>query len=137
MTTASTLDRETRAAYQLVVSVSDSGVPSRTVSFLSYMVTYFTVPCFLYQSTAMVSITVLDENDHTPQCSQPLFTFSTEEDNDNRVFLGVVSATDGDTDVRSGQLTYQLSSSALQDTIVVSPDVSVFMYVSCMNASVI
>lgn len=79
----------------------------------------------LAQGSAIVTVTVADENDHTPQCNEMPFAFSTDEANSNQVVLGIVTATDGDgPDIGSGQLVYQLASSNLGDTITVSSTVS-------------
>jgi hypothetical protein len=69
---------------------------------------------------------VLDVNDFTPVCDQPSYAFSTAEDNQLRIELGSVTATDGDNvpglpEVGSGQLLFQLASPNVRDRITVSP----------------
>lgn len=81
------------------------------------------------QSTASVTITVLDVNDNTPQCDQALFSFATDEANRLRIELGSVTATDGDAvaglaPVGSGELMYSIASTNLPNVITVSSRVS-------------
>lgn len=85
----------------------------------------------LPQNTTTVTVMVTDVNDHTPQCDQNLFAFTAAEANILRVQLGQVTATDGDSvgGVGSGQLSYRLGSTNLQNNITVTSDVS--SYRSC------
>lgn len=77
----------------------------------------------------MVTVVVMDVNEHNPQCDMMPFTFTTDEANLNQVFLGRVTATDRDgVEVGSGQLVYQLASS--------SDRISVNAAVSCDSLSI-
>ncbi len=84
---------------------------------------------FFLQNTTIVTVSVTDVNDNTPQCAQSLFAFTAAEANMLRVELGNVRATDGDdtgsrAPVGSGQLSYRLGSTNLQNNITVTSSVS-------------
>ena len=82
----------------------------------------------MLQSTAVVTVLVLDENDNTPRCVQELTSFTTEEANILTVELGDVRATDADQisgeNVGSGQITYELATDSYRRNISVSSSVS-------------
>lgn len=73
----SSLDREERDYYSLIVTARDSGEPSRS-------------------STVSVVIHVIDENDNPPEFTNSTFTFHVLENEPPDSFVGKLSATDRD-----------------------------------------
>ncbi|ODM94994.1 Protein dachsous [Orchesella cincta] len=71
------LDREVKDHYMVRVIATDHGSPALS-------------------STAVISITVTDENDHAPLFEQKLFKFSLEENNKPGTVVGEVRAVDED-----------------------------------------
>ncbi|KAG8429145.1 hypothetical protein GDO86_018195, partial [Hymenochirus boettgeri] len=89
LSTARPLDRESTSKYQLVVSVSDGGIPPLS-------------------ATAVVNINVLDLNDNTPTFSSSTFNTEIPEDAPVGRLVLEMSAQDPD-DGPYGQTTYYLS----------------------------
>ena len=65
--------------------------------------------------SAILTITILDDNDNYPIFSMPSYTFDVEENNDISVSIGTVSATDSDFGTNgSAGITYQVNSPLFQ-----------------------
>ena len=75
--TTQELDRETVSEYTLIVRASDRGEPSLS-------------------STTTVTVTVLDDNDHSPVFLQPMYEADLPESSALGDFVETVRATDGD-----------------------------------------
>lgn len=78
----STLDRETKDKYQLVVAATDNGTPSQS-------------------ATAKVNIEVLDANDNDPIFERDFYEFSLEENLRRGTFVGKINAVDVDVGLNS------------------------------------
>ncbi|XP_004697154.1 protocadherin Fat 2 [Echinops telfairi] len=87
-----TLDRELMPKYLLSITASDGK----------------------FQASVPVEIFVLDINDNSPQCSQPLYAGKVSEDGAPRLFVLKVSATDLDADTNA-QITYSLHGPGSED----------------------
>ena len=80
--TKAALDRELTAEYDLVITCHDLGTPALT-------------------SSAVIKITVLDENDNAPIFSKQTYTVSIHENNVAGALVGHVTATDADSGTNS------------------------------------
>ena len=90
--TKAALDRELTAEYDLVITCHDLGTPALT-------------------SSAVIKITVLDENDNAPIFSKQTYTVSIHENNVVGALVGHVSATDADAGA-NGMVTYRIHGTA-------------------------
>ena len=90
--TKAALDRELTAEYDLVITCHDLGTPALT-------------------SSAMIKITVLDENDNAPIFSKQTYTVSIHENNVVGALVGHVSATDADAGA-NGLVSYRIHGTA-------------------------
>ena len=86
--TATTLDRELKASYEITITCQDLGSPPKT-------------------TTKIIPITILDENDHSPIFAKQLYTLSLDENNLDNAFIVQVNATDVDIG-SNGQILYSL-----------------------------
>ena len=86
--TASTLDREIKASYEVTITCQDLGSPPKT-------------------TTRIIPITIIDENDHAPVFAKQLYTLSLDENNLANAFIVQVNATDVDIGI-NGQILYSL-----------------------------
>lgn len=84
----STLDRETKDKYNLIVAAADNGTPSQT-------------------ATTKIMIEVQDANDNDPVFEKELYEFSLEENLRRGTYVGKVSALDADIGINSA-ITYSL-----------------------------
>ncbi len=75
--TATLLDREARSRYDITITCQDLGTPPKT-------------------TTEIISITVLDENDHSPVFAKQLYTVDIDENNMADAYVAQVNATDLD-----------------------------------------
>lgn len=78
----STLDRETKSRYNLVVAASDNGTPSQT-------------------ATTRITIEVLDTNDNDPVFDKEFYEFSLEENLRRGTSVGKINASDPDIGLNS------------------------------------
>ena len=85
--TTTIFDRETQDEYHINVACKDQGDPSMT-------------------STKHIPVTVLDDNDHTPQFGVPVYSAVIMENNDIGEYVAQLNATDGDTG-RNAAVTYK------------------------------
>ena len=90
--TKAALDRELTAEYDLVITCHDLGTPGLT-------------------SSAVIKITVLDENDNAPIFSKQTYTVSIHENNVVGALVGHVSATDADAGA-NGMVSYRIHGTA-------------------------
>ena len=90
--TKAALDRELTAEYYLVITCHDLGTPALT-------------------SSAVIKITVLDENDNAPIFSKQTYTVSIHENNVVGALVGHVSATDADAGA-NGMVSYRIHGTA-------------------------
>ncbi|XP_033097305.1 cadherin-23-like, partial [Anneissia japonica] len=88
ISTTGPIDREAESTINLVVSVSDSGFPSRQAT-----------------PFAQVNFEIIDMNDNVPMFEQLNYVFEVEENQPNGTIVGQISATDLDP---SDDLTYSL-----------------------------
>ncbi|XP_062044962.1 protocadherin beta-18-like [Lepus europaeus] len=88
LVTESPLDRETRAEYNITITVSDLGTPRMTTRH-------------------HVAVQVSDVNDNAPVFSQAAYTLLVRENNSPGLLIGSVSASDRDAGANA-QLTYSL-----------------------------
>ena len=86
--TATTLDREIKASYEVTITCQDLGSPPKT-------------------TTKIIPITIIDENDHAPVFAKQLYTLSLDENNLANAFIVQVNATDVDIGI-NGQILYSL-----------------------------
>ena len=84
------LNREARPFYLLTVTVVDSGVNPGPL-----------------EGSTMVNVTILDANDNAPRFTKTEYTFSVTENDDQNVYVGVVTALDDDAG-DNGKVTYSL-----------------------------
>lgn len=82
------LDREVKDHYEVKVIATDHGSPALS-------------------TTAVISITVQDENDHAPQFTQKLYQFTMQENNKPGTVVGEVQAVDEDIG-ENGAVVYSL-----------------------------
>lgn len=73
----STLDRETKDKYHLIVAASDNGTPSQT-------------------ATTKITIEVLDANDNDPVFEKEFYEFTLEENMRRGTYVGKLSTVDAD-----------------------------------------
>ncbi len=90
--TAHTFDRELHPFFDLTLQCTDKGTQPQT-------------------SYAHIRVTVMDENDHTPQFTQYFYTATIIENNHRDDFVIEVTATDRDAD-KNGQVHYKLADNA-------------------------
>ncbi|XP_013204919.1 protocadherin beta-18-like [Microtus ochrogaster] len=88
LVTENTLDRESRAEYNITVTVSDLGTPRLTT-----------------QHT--ITVQVSDINDNAPAFTQSSYTLFVQENNSPALHLGTISATDSDSG-SNAHITYSL-----------------------------
>ena len=81
------LDRERKENYEIEVIAIDNGIPSQS-------------------SSVTVKITVLDDNDNTPEFQEAMYVFYIEENQPSTTHVGYISAVDRDD---SDALTYSLA----------------------------
>eukprot|EP00118_Oscarella_pearsei_P019174 m.202185 g.202185 ORF g.202185 m.202185 type:complete len:4095 (+) comp39606_c0_seq6:120-12404(+) len=86
---SSSLDAEKQASYQLTIQARDNG-PTRL------------------SSTAVLTVTVLDENDNSPVFGSKAYTFEHNEDLAVEWTVGIVSATDDDKDLVNDKILYEI-----------------------------
>ncbi len=86
--TAALLDREQTSRYRLTLTCHDFGKPAKSTN-------------------KSISVTVLDENDHSPMFSQQLYTANVPENNNIGIFILDVYATDEDVGA-NGQIRYSI-----------------------------
>ncbi|XP_006811023.2 protocadherin gamma-B7-like, partial [Neolamprologus brichardi] len=82
------LDREKEETHSLVLIASDGGEPRRS-------------------GTVRIHITVLDANDNSPVCSQPVYKAEVKENSPEGTVITTVSASDADNGA-NGQVTYSI-----------------------------
>ena len=90
--TAAIFDRERLPYFDLTLECRDKGIPAQT-------------------SFAHIRVTILDDNDHTPKFSQPMYTATIIENNLIGEFIVAVTADDEDIDM-NGRLKYKLDEDA-------------------------
>ena len=90
--TKAMLDRELTAEYELVITCHDLGTPALT-------------------SSAVIKITVLDENDNAPMFSKQTYTATMHENNVAGALVGHVTATDADTGT-NGMVSFRIRGTA-------------------------
>ena len=100
LTTSAKLDREEASSYRLIVTAKDHGTPSLS-------------------STVVVTVTVLDENDNTPQFSSPFYKASVLENTAIMTNVLHVTATDPD-DGENGIVTFSIVSGNANDAFVIN-----------------
>uniref|UniRef100_A0A8D2DHA4 Cadherin domain-containing protein n=1 Tax=Sciurus vulgaris TaxID=55149 RepID=A0A8D2DHA4_SCIVU len=88
LVTESPLDRESRAQYNITITVTDLGTPR-------------------LKTEHSITVLVSDVNDNAPAFSQTSYTLSVRENNSPALHIGGVSATDRDSG-SNAQLTYSL-----------------------------
>ncbi|KAF7686626.1 protocadherin-18a isoform X2 [Silurus meridionalis] len=99
------LDRETRSSYELRLTASDSGSPSRT-------------------GTTLLKITVADSNDNNPVFAEPSYSIDLPEDTAQGVLLVDLNATDAD-EGTNAKIVYSFSSHVspkVVETFKIDPD---------------
>lgn len=101
ITTLKTLNRTQISNYTLTVSASDKGLPSR-------------------KSNCLVTITVLDSNNHLPQFSRPYYALNVVEGTAIGTILGEVTATDDDHG-ENAQITYNIAGDHPSDEFRINP----------------
>ncbi|XP_032741645.1 protocadherin beta-4-like [Rattus rattus] len=107
LVTESPLDRESRAEYNITISVSDLGTPRLTT-----------------QHT--ITVQVSDINDNAPAFTQTSYTMFVRENNSPALHIGTISATDSDSG-SNAHITYSLlppqnPQLALTSLISINPD---------------
>ena len=90
--TKAALDRESTAEYEIKITCRDLGTPALT-------------------SSAVIKITVLDENDNAPMFSKQTYTATMHENNAVGDLVGHVTATDADTGT-NGMVSYRIHGTA-------------------------
>ena len=100
LTTSATLDREEASSYRLIVTAKDHGNPSLS-------------------STVVVMVTVLDENDNTPQFSSPFYKASVLENTAIMMNVLQVTATDPDHG-ENGLVTFSIVSGNANDAFIIN-----------------
>ncbi|XP_047726289.1 protocadherin beta-4 [Prionailurus viverrinus] len=88
LVTESPLDRESRAEYNITITVTDLGTPR-------------------LKTQHNITVTVSDVNDNAPAFSQTTYTLRVRENNSPALHIGSVSATDRDSGANA-QVTYSL-----------------------------
>ncbi|XP_047412902.1 protocadherin beta-5-like [Sciurus carolinensis] len=88
LVTEGPLDRESRAQYNITITVTDLGTPR-------------------LETEHSITVLVSDVNDNAPAFSQTFYTLSVRENNSPALHIGSVSATDRDSG-SNAQLTYSL-----------------------------
>ncbi|XP_035583661.1 protocadherin beta-3 [Zalophus californianus] len=88
LVTNTALDRETRAEYNITITVTDLGTPR-------------------LKTQHNITVTVSDVNDNAPAFSQAAYTLRVRENNSPALHIGSVSATDRDSGANA-QVTYSL-----------------------------
>ncbi|XP_035979459.2 protocadherin beta-3 [Halichoerus grypus] len=88
LVTNTALDRETRAEYNITITVTDLGTPR-------------------LKTQHNITVTVSDVNDNAPAFSQSAYTLRVRENNSPALHIGSVSATDRDSGANA-QVTYSL-----------------------------
>ncbi|XP_053078126.1 protocadherin beta-4 [Acinonyx jubatus] len=88
LVTESPLDRESRAEYNITITVTDLGTPR-------------------LKTQHSITVTVSDVNDNAPAFSQTTYTLRVHENNSPALHIGSVSATDRDSGANA-QVTYSL-----------------------------
>ncbi|XP_055460868.1 protocadherin beta-6-like [Psammomys obesus] len=88
LVTEGALDRESRAEYNIIISVSDMGTPRLTT-----------------QHT--IAVQVSDINDNSPAFTQSSYTLSVRENNSPALHIGTIRATDSDSG-SNAHITYSL-----------------------------
>ncbi|XP_029797062.1 protocadherin beta-15-like [Suricata suricatta] len=88
LVTNGALDRETRAQYNITITVTDLGTPR-------------------LKTQHNITVTVSDVNDNAPAFSQTTYTLRVRENNSPALHIGSVSATDSDAGANA-QVTYSL-----------------------------
>ncbi|XP_066507615.1 protocadherin gamma-C5-like [Hoplias malabaricus] len=111
LVTASALDRELQAEYNVEIVAHDSGLPS-------------------LKTTEFVNVKVLDVNDNAPVFSQPSYTVYIPENNVAGASLFSVAAVDKDVD-RNAVVTY-----SLVDSKVNQIPASSYFYINSENGSI-
>lgn len=100
LTTSATLDREEASSYRLIVTAKDHGTPSLS-------------------STVVVMVTVLDENDNTPQFSSPFYKASVLEN--TAIMTNVLQLTATDPDYgENGLVTFSIVSGNSNDAFKIN-----------------
>ncbi|XP_051019946.1 protocadherin beta-4-like [Acomys russatus] len=107
LVTESPLDRESRAEYNITISVTDLGTPRLTT-----------------QHT--ITVQVSDINDNAPAFTQPSYTLFVRENNSPALHIGTIRATDSDSG-SNAHITYSLlppqnPQLALDSMISINPD---------------
>ena len=90
--TKAALDRELTADYEIKITCHDLGTPALT-------------------SSAVIKITVLDENDNEPMFSKQTYTASVHENNAAGALVGHVTASDADSGA-NGMVSYRIHGTA-------------------------
>lgn len=90
--TSAIFDREKLPFFDLTLECRDKGLPAQT-------------------SFAHIRVTILDDNDHTPQFSQPMYTATIIENNLIGEFIVAVTADDSDIDT-NGRIKYEVDEDA-------------------------